>query len=519
MSFKNAHTPFFIALAVIFATLFSMNLYADEVAPAAAATSDLEALSSPEVVHLMGLGWNLGNTMECAGDWIKSAEVRSFETAWGNPETTKEMIDKIKEDGFQSIRIPVAWSNMLGNDYKISPALMARVKQIVDWALADGLIVVVNIHWDGGWWSKFPADYDNCMRRYTTMWSQIAENFKDYPGTLIFESLNEEGCFNDVWNRWGPAAPEKKLKAYGILNNINQAFVDLVRKSGGLNAKRHLLIAGYATDIDLTTDPDFLMPKDAVNHLILSVHYYTPYTFAGLEKDESWGKARSTWGEKADFDELDANVQKLKPRYLDQGIPIILGEYGATLKNKYPESVRLYMLAVAGRFYAAGMCPMLWDPGSHFNRKTLVFDDAELLKGFQKIMAKKWKESLQGLNPADRPKGPEGPAPSFTTIPSDILQQAKKNAASTAGAEYEKSFTTQVGNHLDSFLRVCTLDHPQTDDHSIVLKIEKTGAISGVYADRDDFLDNCLAGKLANETCPEPPSAPYFELINLAVNK
>ncbi len=90
--------------------------------------------------------------------------------------------------------------------------------------------------------------------------------------------------------------PEQKQKAYGILNNINQAFVDLVRKSGGLNAKRHLLIAGYATDIDLTVDPDFVMPKDPVNHCIVSVHYYTPYTFAGLEKDESWGKMRTTWG-------------------------------------------------------------------------------------------------------------------------------------------------------------------------------------------------------------------------------
>ena len=239
MSFKNAHIPFFIALAVIFATLFSMNLYADEAAPAAAAPSYSGGLEFAGGGSPHGPGLEPGETRWNAPGIGSKRGSRSFETAWGNPETTKEMIDKIKEDGFQSIRIPVAWSNMLGNDYKISPALMARVKQIVDWALADGLIVVVNIHWDGGWWSKFPADYDNCMRRYTTMWSQIAENFKDYPGTLIFESLNEEGCFNDVWNRWGPAAPEKKLKAYGILNNINQAFVDLVRKSGGLNAKRH----------------------------------------------------------------------------------------------------------------------------------------------------------------------------------------------------------------------------------------------------------------------------------------
>lgn len=350
---------------------------------------DLESLSSVEVVHRMGLGWNLGNTMECAGAWIKGPEVRSFETAWGNPETTKDMIDQIQAAGFKSVRIPVAWSNLMGDNYTIDPQLMARVKEIVGYVLDDGMIAVVNIHWDGGWWSKFSTDYNESMKRYTRMWSQIAAGFKDAPGTLIFESLNEEGCWNDVWNRYGNGTAEQKQKAYGMLNNINKAFVDLVRRSGGLNAKRHLLIAGYATDIDLTVDPDFLMPKDPAGHCIVSVHYYTPYTFAGLEHDESWGKARFTWGTDADKAELDAKFAELKPRFLAQGVPVILGEYGATLKNKDPESVRKYMLAVAEKAYGMGICPMLWDPGSHFNRHTLQFDDPELLKGFQKIMGMK----------------------------------------------------------------------------------------------------------------------------------
>jgi endoglucanase len=278
---------------------------------------------------------------------------------------------------------------MMGDNYTIDPSLLARVKEIVGYVHNDGMIAVVNIHWDGGWWSKFPTEYDESMKRYTRMWSQIAGAFKDYPGDLIFESLNEEGCFNDVWNRYGPANPDQKQKAYGILNHINQAFVDLVRQSGGLNAKRHLLIAGYATDIDLTVDPDFVMPKDPQNHCIVSVHYYTPYTFAGLEHDESWGKMRTTWGTDADLAELDTNFQKVKARFLDQGIPVIVGEYGATLKNKEPESVRRYILAVTQKVYGMGMCPMLWDPGSHFNRRTLAFDDPDLLKGFQNIIALK----------------------------------------------------------------------------------------------------------------------------------
>ncbi len=386
MSIRNYLSVFRLGFAALLAGLVPVNLPAQNAAPAA-----LENLSSVEVVRRMGLGWNLGNTMDCAGEWIKGPSVRSFETAWGNPETTPEMIDAIKAAGFKSIRIPVAWSNMMGDNYTIDPSLLARVKEIVDYVHNDGMIAVVNIHWDGGWWSKFPMAYDESMKRYTRMWSQIAGYFKDYPGGLIFESLNEEGCFNDVWNRYGPANPEQKQKAYGILNNINQAFVDLVRKSGGLNAKRHLLIAGYATDIDLTVDPDFVLPKDPENHSIVSVHYYTPYTFAGLEKDESWGKMRTTWGTKEDLAELDTNMQKLKPRFLDQGIPVILGEYGATVKAKEPESVRLYILSVAQKVYGLGICPMLWDNGEHFNRRTLNFDDPQLLTGFQKIMGQPGK--------------------------------------------------------------------------------------------------------------------------------
>ena len=387
MSFKKPHFLLMLGLALFLSALAPASLSADQTAltPTVNGT-DLENLSSVEVVRLMGLGWNLGNTMECAGDSIKGPNIRNFETAWGNPATTKEMIDAIKAAGFKSIRIPVAWSNMLGDDNTINSDLMERVQQIVDWALADQMIAVVNIHWDGGWWSKFPTDYEKSMTRYTKLWSQIAGNFKKYPGTLIFESLNEEGCFNDVWNRYGGGTPEQKQKAFGILNNINQTFVDLVRKSGGLNAKRHLLIAGYATDIDLTTDAAFVMPKDPAGHCVVSVHYYTPYTFAGLEKDESWGKVRTTWGTPADLTELDVNIQKMKVGFLDKGIPVIWGEYGATLKNRDVESVHRYILGIAQKVYQLGMCPMLWDPGSHFNRRTLQFNDPELLKGFQKIM-------------------------------------------------------------------------------------------------------------------------------------
>ncbi len=512
MPFKKSYSFFIIVLAMLLPFIMPSGLSADEAALAPPAdVSVLENMTSAEVVRHMGLGWNLGNTLECAGDWIKGNQTENFETAWGNPVTTKEMIDAIQAAGFKSVRIPVAWSNMMGGDYTIDRGLMKRVQQVVDWVLADGMIVVVNIHWDGGWWSKFPTQYDESMKRYTRFWSQIAGNFKDYPSSLIFESLNEEGCFNDVWNRWGPPAPEKKLKAYTILNNINQAFVDLVRSTGGGNAKRNLLIAGYATDIDLTVDEDFVVPKDPSKHSILSIHYYTPYTFAGLEHDESWGKARSTWGTKEDFDELDGNLQKLKVRFLDHGVPIILGEYGATLKTKDPESVRRYILSVAQRTYQLGICPMLWDPGSHFNRKTLVFNDTELLDGFQSIKKGTKPDEVENTEAAD------SPAACHFSILEDALSQAGKNAASPEGADYEKQFASTTGNDLEGYLRVCTIDNPQKRDLEIVLKIKKSGKVSDVYAESNDPLAVCVAYKLAGEKCPRPPFEPYLELINFKV--
>ena len=218
------------------------------------------------------------------------------------------------------------------------------------------------------------------------------------------------------------------------------------------------------------------MPKDPENHCIVSVHYYTPYTFAGLEKDESWGKARPTWGTQADFAELDANMQKLKPRFLDQGIPVIVGEYGATLKTKEPESVRRYILSVTEKVYNLGMCPMLWDPGTHFNRRTLEFNDLELLKEFRKIM--KGVKSDE----AESNEEPDTPATCSDSIPEDILKQAKQNAGSHEGIEYEKRISPWAGDHLEGFRRVCTIDTPQKEEFFIVLKIEKYGKVSGIYA-------------------------------------
>ncbi|MCM1524093.1 MAG: glycoside hydrolase family 5 protein [Ruminococcus sp.] len=344
------------------------------------AKNDMRDITTAEVINEMGLGINLGNTFESCGDWISKTSVTNYETGWGSPVITREMIQGYKDCGFGVLRVPVAWSNMMGENYTISAEYIARVKEVIGWALESDLYVIMNIHWDGGWFEGFAKDgeRDECFSKYESVWTQLSEQFKDCGDKLIFESLNEEGGWDDIWNRYSNQGD--KEKSYGILNDMNQKFVDIVRSSGGNNEKRHLLIAGYATDIDLTCDEAFKMPDDPAGRCAVSVHYYTPSTFAILERDATWGKARTEWGSDADIAELNKYMDMMKTTFTDKGIPVIIGEYGTSTKNKTPEMIRKYLSSVCEAAYTRGMCPVLWDITDVFyNRNKGKFIDPELL--------------------------------------------------------------------------------------------------------------------------------------------
>ncbi len=340
-------------------------------------------MTTAEIVADMGLGINLGNTFESCGDWISDASVTNYETGWGSPVVTKEMIKGYKDAGFGVLRVPVAWSNMMNKEtYEISPEYLARVKEVVQWAIDSDLYVIMNIHWDGGWFADFADDgkREECFKKYESIWTQLSKEFKDYGDKLMFESLNEEGGWEDIWNRYSNQGD--KEKSFGILNDINQKFVNIVRESGGNNAKRHLLIAGYNTDIELTCDEFYKMPDDPAGRCAVSVHYYTPATFAILDKDAGWGKAKTEWGSDADIAELNKYMDMMKTNFVDKGVPVIIGEYGAATKNKTPEMIRKYLTSVCGAAYERGLCPVLWDTTDVFyNRKEAKFIDPELLKG------------------------------------------------------------------------------------------------------------------------------------------
>jgi len=319
------------------------------------------------LVHDMGIGINIGNTLDAIGtnDW------HSGENGWGNPDITRDFIQSLKSNGYKSLRLPVTWAEYIGPapDYKIGkcvfncgkcPDRMDRVEQVVKWILAEDMYCVLNLHHDGGhsdksWILDAENDFDKTLDQFKKVWEQIALRFSGVSqDKLIFESMNEVG-FDKIFAR-------SKVRAYTMFNSFNQAFVDTIRMIPG-NENRFLLIAGYWTDIDKTTDKLFKMPADTIeNRLIASLHYYGPGDFCIAESNTGWG-FRSSWGTAEDYQFLRTQLNKLRKRFLNNGIPVIMGEYGVTLVNKNENSRIKWMTVVTQACLNYGIHPMLWDTG------------------------------------------------------------------------------------------------------------------------------------------------------------
>lgn len=185
------------------------------------------------------------------------------------------------------------------------------------------------------------------------------------------------------------AETKGKAESYALVNEINQTFVDVVRASGGKNKARYLLIPGYNTGIEATVDKLYKVPKDKEKHVIISVHYYSPSTFAILTDDANWGKNQRTWGTASDINELKKSMDMLKKRFLDNGIPVIIGEYGCPMENKDINSVRKYLSKVCEEAYSRGMCPVLWStPGHIYDREACKISDKIIEANYRKIVKK-----------------------------------------------------------------------------------------------------------------------------------
>ena len=342
-----------------------------------------------DIVKEMGAGTNLGNTLEACGTWINPSNPSNYETAWGQPVTTQEMIDGMKAAGFDSIRIPVAWSNMMADDgtYTINENYFNRVETVLNYALNADMYVIINIHFDSGWWARFGSKTEqerkDAMTKYKTMWTQIANRFNEYSDRLIFESANEElGTrlnSTDDYEGSGYYAKDDLDSLYKLTNEINQTFVDIVRSTGGNNARRFLLIAGYNTDISKTCDLRYKMPSDTIDsHLMVSIHYYSPATYCLADNpNNSWGYKES-WGTDEDIKTLQSELSQMRISFVNKGYPVIIGEYGVT-DTKISENnfVRkkgrdLFFRTVCEYALDNNMCPVLWDCSQVFDRRNLT---------------------------------------------------------------------------------------------------------------------------------------------------
>ncbi len=364
-------------------------------------------LTSVELVRLMGNGTNLGNTMEATNSNSKNNSVypiSAMETMWGQPETTQEMISFLKKSGFDTIRIPVAWINngttyAEGNDpsnYIIREDLLDRVETIINYALNEDMYVIVNDHWDAGWWGMFGQETDpnhqKALDIFTSMWTQISERYKEYGDRLIFEAANEE--FGSRFNDADPIlSPEgitlNEDEWYALANELNQLFVDTVRSTGGNNEQRFLLCAGINTNIANTCDERFKMPTDtAKDKLLISVHFYDPWSYCG-------DGATGSWGIKTDYQTINETLP-LMDKFTQAGYGVIIGECGVLNTNNCTEllpNALQYHQNLLANCDLYNYCPVLWDTSCFFNRNTLKCVDADFATLYRKN-SNSWREGM-----------------------------------------------------------------------------------------------------------------------------
>ena len=357
--------------------------------------------TAAEVAKNMGIGLNLGNTMEAYSatncekityEWIPivgSNTPKDYEKCWGAVETTQEAIDGMKAEGFNTVRIPVFWGNMMENDgtYTINPDYIARVKEIVDYCQNADMYTVINIHHFDEFIIRRNST-EKCKEIFTNLWTQIAEYFKDYPYTLVFEGFNEY-LGGDQFDESGELKALSKSDAYTLTNTLNQAFVDAVRATGGKNAERVLIVSGYWTNIDNTTSPEFVMPTDTVSdRLMVSVHY--------VDNAMYW---MNQIGGQAWLDYTDSQIALLNKAFTEKNIPVFLGETSARYPASNFASDAIHkdssecLKIVLDKLTDNGFVPVIWDVNDGFYSRTQgkikVESDRAVVKEISEKLSKK----------------------------------------------------------------------------------------------------------------------------------
>lgn len=332
------------------------------------ATADTTARGKPVPARAMAQvaamqpGWNLGNSLDATG---------SDETSWGNPRITEALLDNVRAQGFNSIRIPVTWSGHLGPapDHTIDPAYLGRVKEVVNWALADGFHVMINIHHDSWQWiANMPADRAGVLARYNAVWRQLAAAFRNSSPRLVFESVNEpqfNGSSGDAQNA-------------ELLNELNTSFHRIVRESGGYNTTRLLVLPTLHTSADQARLNELVTTFDALGdpNLAATVHYYGYWPF-------SVNVAGGTRFDATAQKDLTDAFERVRGTFVARGIPVIVGEYGLLGFDRHTGTIQQgeklkFFEAFGHQARAKGLTTMLWDNGQHFQRTGFRWNDPEL---------------------------------------------------------------------------------------------------------------------------------------------
>ena len=357
--------------------------------------ADAADLTAVQLVEAMGQGWNLGNSFDSANTWTTPLTPEAIETAWHNPVTTEAMIKEIKKSGFTTVRIPITWQQMISSDGTPNSEWLARIKEVVDYCINNDMYAIINTHHDeGGSNQSGWINGTGAKTKFANLWTNIANYFKDYDQHLVFEGMNEEDLDNST------------------MMTLNQAFVDAVRATGGNNAKRLLLVEAQSNNTDKALDSSFSAPTDSANMIAVSVHYYEPSTFCVATTESTWGH-RETWGTSDDYTKLENHLDSLETKFIKNGIPVIIGEYGvdtSTKGAKDKSSMIKFLTEVAN--YALGkegMCPVLWDMSvggddgtgdmAYFNRKTLSWYDSDIQAIFANASG---NTSVDGKKKVDR---------------------------------------------------------------------------------------------------------------------
>lgn len=333
--------------------------------PAAVNVPDNEAMA---FVRDMGAGWNLGNTFDATNcTWL--SDPMDYESAWCGVKTTQALIKEIHNAGFDTIRIPVSWHNHVDGSYNIDSKWMNRVQEVVDWAYDEGMYVIINIHHDNEDAFEYPSydKMDQSKKYVTKIWEQISERFADYDEHLIYECMNEPrqvGTDHEWWINDKNSAVAKE--SFDCINQLNQAIVDTIRANGkGYNGSRYIMVPGYCASPEFEVIDAFVLPEDskatAENRIIVSVHAYTPYSFA-LEQP---GTSNFDIATRKGTGDIDSFMKRLYEKFVAKGIPVVIGEFGALEKNGNDDTrvqFAAYYVAMATHY---NLATVWWDNNAH----------------------------------------------------------------------------------------------------------------------------------------------------------